>query len=327
MKSPVRVEDKLARLRILRETLPATTGDEIASALNDEVHFVAVAAAELAEELELRPLAPKLLETLQNLLDGKRTDPGCRLATAVVRALAKLEVEAYDIYLRAMRLVRVERSGTSFIDVAIPVRIGAGEALVNSRRGAAVLDLIPLLGDSASEVRAGGVAVLGMLRADAALAAIFTKLVAGDDSPEVVGACMAALTRADPGRFVPIVAPFLDSEHDSIAELAAIALGDSRAAAALPPLKAAISRCARGRRARTFYLAVSLLRSDDSINYLLGVVREAPEIAAILAVEALRIHRDLPSLVERLEGAVATRRIKKLTHAFRTAFELDANNV
>lgn len=321
MKPRVRVEDKLARLRALRGAPPETACDEVAAALNDETQHVAVTAAELAEELELRTLGPTLLATLEALLDGKRADPGCRLASAVLRALAKFEVEASDTYLRAMKLVRIERSGTSFIDAAIPVRIGAGEALATTRRGAAVLDLIPLLGDSESEVRAGGAAVLGMLRADAALAAIYTKLLAGDGAPEVLGACMAALTRADPGRFIPIVVPFLDSERDSVAELAALALGDCRAAAALEPLKAAIARGTQGRRSSTLYLAVSLLRSDDALDYLLGVVREAPETAAVQAIEALRIHRDLPSLAERLERVVAARRKPKLTQAFRAAFQ------
>lgn len=315
------LEGKLARLRALERESPPTAVDEIAKLLEDKSPFVAARAAEVAEQLAMTSLREPLLATLRRVLDGQQADTGCRVAAAVLGALAKLEVEAADEYLRAMKLVRRERHGTGYVDSAIPVRLRAAEALATSRRATAVLDIVTLFGDEESEVRAGAAAVLGMFRADAALAALYAKLLSGDASPDVLGACMAALARADSARFVPVVATYLDSEDDTLAELAAVALGDSRAAAALPLLRATIERGTRGRRQSTLLLAVSLLRTDGALDYLIEVVRRGAEPAAIAALQALRIHAELPSLGERVREAVEARRSKKLSQAFRAGFD------
>lgn len=315
------VEKKLARLHELERESPPTAADEIAHLLEDAVPFVAARAAETAEHLEIGSLREPLLATLRRVLDGKQPDPGCRVAAAVLGALSKIEVEAADDYLRAMKLVRRERSGTGYVDSAIPVRLRAAEALAVSRRAPAVLDILTLLGDPEPDVRAGAASVLGMFRADSALAALYTKLLAGDPAAEVLGACMSALARADPARFVPVVATYLASADDTLAELAAIALGDSHAPAALPPLQAAIERGARGRRQSTLLLAVSLLRTDAAFDYLLGVIQRGSEPAALAALEALKIHGELPSLAARVKELVLARGSMKLTDAWRDAFD------
>lgn len=123
------LEGKLARLRALERESPPTAVDEIAKLLEDKSPFVAARAAEVAEQLAMTSLGEPLLATLRRVLDGQQADTGCRVAAAVLGALAKLEVEAADEYLRAMKLVRRERHGTGYVDSAIPVRLRAAEAL------------------------------------------------------------------------------------------------------------------------------------------------------------------------------------------------------
>src|SRR5262249_47482463 len=136
---------------------------------------------------------------------------------------------------------------------------------------------------------------------------LYTRLLCPETSLDARLACMLGLVRCAPSRFVPIVAGYLDNEDEGLAEVAALALGESREPAALPLLERALT----GRRASRFtenaLSAIAMLRSDEAVSYLLGLLETAPAPLAQQALDALAAHAPSPSLAERVRAAAAKR--------------------
>src|SRR6185295_12541289 len=105
-----------------------------------------------------------------------------------------------------------------------------------------------------------------------------------------------------------LVATHLDSPEEPVRELAALALGESRVPAALPPLLAAWQQPLQSRSVRRALLRAAVAhRSEAALAWLLSLAAEARIETALEVVEALALYKHNATLATRLEGVLEER--------------------
>ncbi len=303
-KRPSPLETKLGRVAELRKAPSGAGGAELLAFLGEAEPYLVARTAELIAEQGLVDLVPGLAAAFRRLVEGSQPDPGCTALAKVAQSLSQLVAYEPELYLLGLGLVRRERSGTVFVDAAVPVRAECAMALVRIAYRDALLDLAPLLADDEAPVRAAVARAIGDLGSDGAAAVLPLKLRVGDADPDVLGACMAGLLVAAPARFLPTVAGYLDDGE--LGELAAIALGESRKPEAFPLLRDALGS-RRTAHSSAILVALALLRTDQATDHLLDVLAKAPESLAEQALGALAVQRHLPILSGRVRTIVEGR--------------------
>jgi HEAT repeat protein len=107
---------------------------------------------------------------------------------------------------------------------------------------------------------------------------------------------------------VALVAKHLDSTDEAVRELAALALGESRIEAALPPLLAAWEQPLQSRSVRRALLrAAAAHRSEPALTWLLSLASEARIETALEVLEALALYKHNATLGTRLNAVLETR--------------------
>ena len=203
-------------------------------------------------------------------------------------------------------------------DTAAELRGLCGIAHARMARGDALEVLAQLLADPERVTRAAAAQGLGDSGRPDAIPLLRYKAIVGDGEPAVLAACLGSLLALEPDASVPFVAGFL-AEGGERAEIAAIALGESRREAALPVLLAWCDEVAAEPRAVGF-LALALLRLEPATAHLVGIVQRGDPSEALAAARALATFRDDPALVSRITSACARREattrseIQKLFH-------------
>ena len=147
------------------------------------------------------------------------------------------------------------------------------------------------------------------------------KILAGERQPEVLGECFSGLLAGAPGRSLPLVAGFIDSEDTAVAEAALLALGTSRLPEALDLLKARWERTAVGPLRKTVLLAIAMIRSDAAIEFLLALLAECTPTVATDVIAALAFFRSNEKVRSRVESVVARRNEKSVNEIFRQEFQ------
>ena len=139
------------------------------------------------------------------------------------------------------------------------------------------------------------------------------KVLTGDDEIEVTSECLLGLLRISGEDSIEFVARQLDTE---LAEAALLALGESRAEAALPVLREFWERTADPDLSRTALLAVAMLRSEEAIDLLLSLVASEPGPTAREAIRAFELYRNDERVVERVRQAAKKREGVELMPTF-----------
>jgi hypothetical protein len=296
-------DDQLAVLRKLRAGEPSPAGvEELGGVLKaSKLHGLALkGAAELLEKWEARGLAAALAAAAESLAPevlgteaGKR-DPGAEGKQAALRVLVGWEAELPEFYLKASRWVQKAAVMNGSVDVSAECRGLAGVGIAQTRAGgaeAAIAALIDLLVDEEVATRVRAAQALGIWRGPEAVPLLRLKALTGDEQAEVLGEVFASLIRHDGREYVGFVGRFLMDEEDRIVEAAALALGESRQAAALGGLAAAYQRMS-GRPVRTSILmAIALLRQEESLAWLLDRLERGRAAEGLDLLDALRIYR------------------------------------
>jgi HEAT repeat protein len=314
-------DDKLSRIAALAAAPPATAALELRHFLGDANGYLVGEAAKVAGELELRELAPDLSAAFLRLVAGSvAADKGCNGKKRIVEALLALDADAPEVYLAGLRHVQREGAYGEPIDTAAPLRGLCAHALIHIDHRDAVLEVAPLLLDREPVTRAEAAAALGNSGNELCAAILHVKVLAGDQEPDVLGACFKGLLRLAPRRYLPVVAAALEGAQGGDAEAAAIALGESRLPEALPVLDTALSRGTSPAEDSSLLLGIALLRLEEANARLLALVEEAPEGRATAALEALALHRHDDKLAERVRKAVAARGSRKLQRVLEERF-------
>jgi HEAT repeat protein len=308
-------DDKRARIAALAEGSPAAAAPELRRFLADRNGYLAGEAASVAAKLELRELVPDLATALARLLgEGREADKGCHGKKRILEALLGFEADEREVYLAALRYVQEEPAFGGAIDTAAPLRGLAAHALVQIDYAGALAEIAPLLVDPEAVVRAEAAHAIGRSGLEGAGAVLHLKVLAGDAEPDVLQSAYAGLLRLDARRYLPVVAAGL-AQGSNAADAAALALGESRLAEALPVLKGALAGASGPREQGTVLMAIALLRSDEAIDLLVSLVEKAPEAEAAAAIGALALHRHDARIAGRAREAATARGSRRLLAA------------
>jgi HEAT repeat protein len=314
-----KLEETLAALRRVREDPQSEESRvELRRVLEAEGSHAVARAAALVGELDLA-LADELARSFDRFFrDPAKSDPGCSAKTAIVEALRHLEHHDLALYRRGAAHVQMEPVFGGRVDTAGDLRSASALALAEQGRGDVLVDLAHLLADPEPPVRVTAARALAVHGHEAAVPLLHLKALSGDAEPRVVSECLLALLRLDPGPGLAFVASFLD-RPDPQAESAAVALGESRLAEALPVLCAWRERAFRRGLGRVALLALATLRRDEAFRALLDLAREEPGPVAREALLALgsvggggllerarEIARERPELREAVEAAFSS---------------------
>ena len=102
------------------------------------------------------------------------------------------------------------------------------------------------------------------------------KILTGDKEGEVIGACFSALLAIAPERWLTFIAAFLRGSDDAKTEAAALALGESRRASALPYLIQAWSDHRSPYLRRVILLGIAMLRLPEGVEFLFTRLQQDP---------------------------------------------------
>ena len=302
-RKPGRVEADLAKVAsCAADPTSDVSVAVLRGALERGASFVVAAAAKLVGENDLHALAPLLAPAYLRVADK---DPGCQAKVGVVEALLHLDRDEPDVFLHAARCRQMEAAWGPPVDTAANLRPLGASGLAASLHPEAGPVIAGLLADSEWASRAGAARAAARLPPDVAVPLLVLRAEIGDLEPQVLGDCFRALLDADAVRGLGFVAARLDGKEE-VAEQAALALGESRLEAAFALLREYAERVAGARRA-TALIALSLLRRDDTIAYLVGLVREANEKTAEAAIDALAIHKHDARVRDAVLAAVRAR--------------------
>jgi hypothetical protein len=281
------LEETLRALRRVRQAPEAEESlRELRAVLGGEGSLAVARAATLVGELGLAPLVPDLVAAFPRFfVDPVRTDPGCAAKTAIVLSLRRLEQDERALYRRAASHVQMEPVFGGRVDTALDLRGAAALALAESAGPDVLVDLAQRPAHEEPPVRVSAARAVSVHGRDGGIPLLHLKALAGDPEPRVVTECLLALLRLDPGA-LPFVASFFD-RGDAAAEAAALALGESRRADALPVLRGFLDRGSRRGLVRVTLLAIAALRRDEAVDVLLSLARDEPGPLAREALSAL----------------------------------------
>lgn len=273
------LEETLLALRRARES-PQTEESRqlLRRVLSSEGSHAAARAAVIVGELGIDAFVPDLVAAFPRFFEGlPRADPGCAAKTAIVEALRRLEHDDPALYRRGAAHVQREPVYGGHVDTAVDLRGASALALAETALADVLVDLANLLADPEPPVRISAARAVAVHGRGTGIPLLHLKALAGDKEPRVVSECLLALLRLDARGEMPFVASFL-GKGDEAAEAAAVALGESRLAEALPVLRAWLEPARRRGLGRTALFAIAALRRDEAVDLLLSLSRdeEAP---------------------------------------------------
>jgi HEAT repeat protein len=312
------LDDKLAALRALRgQTLTDEQKAELRKRISDRSNLVVAAAAAIAGENALVELARDLEAGFERfLVNPLKDDKLCRAKVAIVRALDRMEHREPDVFLKAARHVQLEPVWGGTEDSAPPLRAAALVALARAEGMGSLPVLVDAMADPAKDVRIAAAVALGAVGTEGAGLVLRLKVRLGDKDPDVLSECLGGLLAVDPKANLPLVAEFLDPGNAVACEAAAMALGKSRLAEALDPLRGCWQRSHSAELRQHVLLAIAILRRPPAVDFLADILATEPEPDAIAALSAMRIFKEDPRLGQRVAGLVRARNSMKLQAAF-----------
>jgi HEAT repeat protein len=316
------LDDKLAALRALRgQTLTDDRKAELRKRISDRSNLVVAAAAAIAGESTLVELARDLEAAFNRfLVNPVKDDKLCRAKLAIVQALDRMEHADPEIFRKAARHVQLEPVWGGTEDSAPPLRAAALVALARADGTGSLPILVDALADPARDVRIAAAVALGAVGTEGAGLVLRLKVRLGDKDPDVLSECLGGLLAVDPQENLPLVAESLDPGHAVACEAAAMALGRSRLAEALDPLKDCLQRSDSAELRQHLLLAIAILRRPAATDYLMELVASGPEPTAIDALSALGIYKEDPRQRERIAGLIQRRKSLTLQAGFDQVF-------
>ncbi len=302
-----KLDDQVAALDALRQAPPETRAEPLRKALANRNNFVAAKAAELVREGRIEELIPDLLTAFDRFFhDPEKSDPQCWAKNALSRALAALEYQEPDVFLRGMRHIQLEAVWGGRSDTAGTLRSTCALALVQCR-GLTEIDLlshlIDLLSDKDKTVRIEVLRAIAQLDSPSANLLLRARAVLGNDEPEVLGACYSGILGIDGVRAIPWVSKFLASADDAAGE-AALAIAATHSPEAFECLKHHLLEAKDAWWRSVLLSAIALCRLDAALEFLLDLVR-SESLQAEGAIEAILRSGPSPETVRRLEQLVA----------------------
>ena len=300
-------EEQIAALDELRRQPEEVRVQGVRKALTQRNNFIAAKAADLIREFRMVQLLPDLETAFDRFFDDPvKSDPQCWAKNAISRAMAALEYQEAEVYLRGMRHIQMEPVWGGQSDTAGTLRATCALALVPCRslsEANLLTHLLELLGDKDKAVRAEAVRAVEQVGSTSAAMLLRLRAVLGADEPEVLGACYGGILRIEGVSAIPWIRRFLATADDPAAE-AALALAGTHSPAAFEALREEMAKANDPWWRSVLLSAISLTRQDAAVEFLMELVR-TESLDAERAVEALLRSMPADENVQRLENLVA----------------------
>lgn len=309
----------MAKVRALRaEPDDAAVTSALTSALAHSNAIVVTMAADLASDRELSALTPALAGALARLYENAaEADPTCAGKIACATALDKLNHRDKEPFLRGAFYFQLKPAWGEPVDVATGLRVRCVHAL--SRFGGldVLMVLAEALADDNEAVRSAAAQSLAFCGEPAGAAMAMQKIRSGDRDPSVTADALGALITLRPADGLRCAAELLQSRTRGLRPFVCLALGQSRLPEALPLLSRELTGLVSPSERREVFVAIGLLRTANSVTFLLDYVRGAPIADARAAIAALATQSQAETMRESIRTAASGR---KLDAAIREAF-------
>jgi hypothetical protein len=288
-------DQQIAMIDGLREAPPKTRVEGLRKALGDRNNFIAGKAADLARECNHKELTDDLLKAFDRFFDNaEKTDPQCWAKNAISRALAAMEYQEPEVFLRGMRHIQLEPVWGGRSDTAGTLRATCSLALVQCRsvrEPDLLAHLLDLFADKDKAVRTKIAHAIEQVGSPAAALLLRLRATLGNDEPEALGACYAGILRIEGASAIPWISKFLAATDDSAAE-AAWAIAGTHLPEAVDALRNALEHAQDAQWRSILLSAIALTRQEAALEFLLDLVRNE-SLDAEAAIEA--VLRSMPS--------------------------------
>jgi HEAT repeat protein len=301
-----RFEDQVDALDALRQQPDEARVEPLRKALAHRNNFIVGKAADMVRDFRIAQLIPELLTAFDRFFHNPvKTDPQCWAKNALSRAIAALEHQDAEIYLRGMQHIQMEPVWGGQSDTAGTLRATCALALVQCRSltdADLLAHLVELMGDKDKSVRAEATRAIEQVGSPSAALLLRLRATLGNDEPEVLGACYGGILRIEGVSALPWIGRFLATADDPAAE-AALAIAGTHSSAALNILRESFVKADDPWWRSVLLSAIALTRQDAAFEFLLDLV-DTESLHAEAAIEA--VLRSMPSseIIQRLERSV-----------------------
>lgn len=321
MKKPTRFEavyDSLNHIDLAR--IDDESKAELKQAINSSTSLLVSKASEIVGDAGLEELVPDMLATFDRfMINGAKNDKQCSAKTAIANALNKLNHMGDAVFLAGSHYTQMEPVWGGQVDTAVELRSACAYGLARIEHPDAHYVLTDHLVDTEKPVRIAAAKALTYLGSSESELLLRLKSLTGDSESEVIAECFTGLMTMTPDRSLDFVARYIQSDNASIAECAALAIGNSRQARGYDILRDCWDDDMSPTSRRRLLLPLALLRSTEAFDFLLKIVRGAEPKLAIEAISALTIYVDHESIAK-LAQVVKSRGHKEVTAAFKHEF-------
>jgi hypothetical protein len=299
-------EEQVSALDGLRYQTEELRVAALRKALTHRNNFLVAKAADMAREFQMTTLTPELVHAFLLFFENSgKNDPQCWAKNALSRALAAMEYQEVEVFLRGMRHIQMEPVWGGRSDTAGTLRGTCALALVQCRclsENDLLSHLLELLGDKDKAVRTEAVRAIEQVGSPAASLLLRLRAVLGADEPEVLGACYGGVLRIEGARAIAWVRTFLASGDENAAE-AALAIAGTHSAEGFEALRECFDKADDPWWRSVLLSAISLTRQEEALEFLLHLIR-TESLDAEGAIEA--VLRSMPSsdVVKKLESLV-----------------------
>jgi hypothetical protein len=299
-------EEQVAALDALRQQ-PEARIEALRKALAHRNNFIVAKVADLVREFRIVQLIPELLNAFGRFFENPgKTDPQCWAKNALSRALAALDYQEAEVFLRGMRHIQMEPVWGGQSDTAGTLRATCALALVQCRSltdTVLLAHLLEVVGDKEKAVRAEAARAIEQVGSPSAALLLRLRAIVGSDEPEVLGACYGGILRIEGLSAIAWVGRFLATADDNAAE-AALAIAETHSPEGFRALRECFVKADDPWWRSVLLSAIALTRQDTALEFLLDQVR-TESLNAEAAIGAL--FRSMPSqeVINRMEKAVA----------------------
>ncbi|MEL7052225.1 MAG: HEAT repeat domain-containing protein [Cyanobacteria bacterium J06588_5] len=308
-----RLEAELEKIKSIQR-LDSLTEDDVASLqkiIRGKQPVAIPPATNLIVRHELTQLIPDMHSAFERMLtDGANKDPSCKAKWAIANTLYRLEKTGErpnaDLFLSGIRHTQPEPVWGKTIDTAPPLRALCALGLVQANYPNVLIELADLLADPEHDARAGAARAVGYSQNPAGIPLLRLKMHIGDREPQVISECCIALLALSPQQ-APLVINALNTGSEAVQELAAIALGEAKIPEALVAIKDKWKRTRDGDLRASFLLAIATLRTEDAMDFLLGLVERGNLQDAKDSLSALHIYRNTTDIWQQINKTVQIR--------------------
>jgi HEAT repeat protein len=322
MPKPRPVETALAQLAALKGMGPATLAAELPKYLASKSNLVVAKAADLARAAGVEALVPQLVAAFDRFMDKPATtDPTCAAKREIANALYELGASAQALFLTGIRHVQKEAAWGKPVDTAADLRGLCALGLVRMGYPDVMTELVDLFADEEHPARIMAARAVAYAARDEGALLLRLKILVGDREDVVTAECILSLANLSRARALPFIRRYLDDPNPTLAEAAALAIGEMRDGAALDVLTDRWTRDPRADSRQALALPIALSRLPKSLDFLLAAIANESESVAVKAIEALAIYRQDPSIAAKVRAAVEGRALKRLTESFGRSFE------